>query len=453
VPQRLIAALLGVLGAGLIALGVASATVWRADDILVATAKASGATLLVTDPGVLSLIGKSVTVTAQAPAQGNVVIAIGRDTDVAGWVASDPHTQVTGLAGWHALATKPVGTAAASSPSATPTEPSPEPAVTGPAAGAATAPAAVAAAAPAPDPTGSDMWVAQASGPGTASLTWTDQPGRWRLLVASTGPNAGPPTVRLAWPQVVTTPWLVPCVVSGALLLLVAAWLILRRRWWARGGLRVAWNAVDSGETPTVTGPTVVVPATGVAVGSAPEPGAPLTRRQMREIERTAPIPLVAPRLSLRRREPSETGAGPSSDTGPTAIGSLSSSPAPVSTPPGPVWSSPSAPVPPPGPSAPVPSPGSSAAVPRPGPSAAVPRPGPSATVPPAVPSAPVPPPGPGQPLTGTAWSPEPPAPADDAAVPPVAGPRADAWRRAWGFPGRDTAEESEAVDDDGKDS
>jgi hypothetical protein len=421
VPQRLIAALLGVLGAGLIALGVASATVWRADDILVATAKASGATLLVTDPGVLSLIGKSVTVTAQAPAQGNVVIAIGRDTDVAGWVASDPHTQVTGLAGWHALATKPVGTAAtsspSSSPSATPTEPSPEPAVTGPAAGAATAPAAVAAAAPAPDPTGSDMWVAQASGPGKASLTWTDQPGRWRLLVASTGPDTGPPTVRLAWPQVVTTPWLVPCVVSGALLLLVAAWLILRRRWWARGGLRVAWNAVDTGETPTVTGPTVVVPATGVAVGSAPEPGAPLTRRQMREIERTAPIPLVAPRLSLRRREPSETDPGPSSDTGPTPTGSHSSSPAPVSTTPGPAWSSPPAPVPRPGPSAPVP------------------------------------PPGPGQPLTGTAWSPEPPAPADDAAVPPVAGPRADAWRRAWGFPGRDTAGESEAVDDDGKDS
>ena len=52
--QRLIAAVLGVLGLAAIALGVASATAWRADDTLTAAgATADGTTVLTTAPGVL----------------------------------------------------------------------------------------------------------------------------------------------------------------------------------------------------------------------------------------------------------------------------------------------------------------------------------------------------------------------------------------------------------------
>ncbi|HUX72256.1 MAG TPA: hypothetical protein VMV41_17225, partial [Cellulomonadaceae bacterium] len=93
--QRLTVIILGVLGAVLIALGIASATVWRPDDVLVATATAdAGTTLLVTDPGVLSLAGHPVTVTASVPGSGAVVVAVGRDTDVNGWVGSSPVTRV-----------------------------------------------------------------------------------------------------------------------------------------------------------------------------------------------------------------------------------------------------------------------------------------------------------------------------------------------------------------------
>ena len=99
--KRLIVAVVGFVGVVVIALGVASATLWRADDVLVADLRADEQ-LVVTDPGVLELAGPEVTVRAEA--DGPVVLAIGRDTDVTGWVGDDPHQRVTGLSGWHELA-------------------------------------------------------------------------------------------------------------------------------------------------------------------------------------------------------------------------------------------------------------------------------------------------------------------------------------------------------------
>lgn len=312
--QRLTVLLLGVLGAVLIALGIASATVWRPDSVLAATTAArAGTTMLVTDPGVLSLAGNPVTVTASVPGSGPVVIAIGRDTDVTGWVGSDRVTHVTGLASWHTLA---VATPTAS-PTASPT--SSGPAVSSSASAAAVAsPGATAAAgvpgspttAAGPDPTGSDMWVAQATGVGRATLTWPVEPGRWMLLVAATGADAAPPTVQLAWPQTVRTPWLVPGVVSGSILLILALVLLVRAVMRSRGGLAVTWNAIETGELARVDTPELrrtrgqSAPGSGSGSPGGPEASGPLTRRQLRERERTAPTPVVTPKLSLRRRDP-----------------------------------------------------------------------------------------------------------------------------------------------------
>lgn len=91
--QRLIAAVLGALGLLAIGLGVASSTVWRGDDILVATASPD-AHLVVAEPGVLELAGDPVTVTVHAAGDAPVVIAVGRDTDVAGWVGTEDRKSV-----------------------------------------------------------------------------------------------------------------------------------------------------------------------------------------------------------------------------------------------------------------------------------------------------------------------------------------------------------------------
>jgi hypothetical protein len=339
VLQRLIAALLGLLGVASVGLGVASATAWRADDPLIATAAPGGdVRTLVTDPGVLELAGDPVTVTVRAEGSP-VVLAIGRDTDVTGWVGTDPYTRVTGLSDWHTLATT-AGEPATADPSADPAAaatPAPAPSPSG---SAAQEPAATAA-----DPTGSDMWVVEASGDGSASLEWPAQDGRWSLVAVSLGDTA--PQLDLSWPQTVTTPWLWPGVALGVLLLAVAAILLVRIVRHRHDGDEAEWHSVATGAFATVTAPAGSIAATraaaarpgapgtadggpaaapsgaagGLAAAPTDPPGAvplgtvtpttgPLTRRQIREAEAEA----AAQRKGRRPRTgaiPAVTGATP----------------------------------------------------------------------------------------------------------------------------------------------
>lgn len=303
--HRVLASLLCVLGVAAAALGIASATTWRADDVLVAEAVAAdGTTMIVTDPGVLDLAADQVTVTATVP-RGDVVIALGRSADVDAWVGSDPYSRVTGFSTWHVLATDEVtpdeAADDATDPTAPPTtEPTSTPAAEGePAATAAPTDAAAAGgtdttdtAAAAPNPAGSDLWVREAGGTGHTTMEWTRTDGRWSVLVAAT--DAGvTPRVSLAWPQVVTTPWLVPGTVGGGLLLVIGL------TWWV---LLLVASHRRPARARAAAPPVVVL-----------DPAAPVTRRQLRELEqqrqhrpepaapRTAPEP-AGSRVETRRR-------------------------------------------------------------------------------------------------------------------------------------------------------
>lgn len=303
--QRALATLLCLMGAAAIALGIASATAWRADDVLVADAQAApGTTMLVTDPGVLDLAADSVTVTARA--DGGVVVALGRAEDVDAWVGGDAHTRVTGLAKWHVLATADVEAEPEPEPTDEPTASptpgdgetaAPDPATT-PTPAATETPAAPAdgeaaegaegadaegtgsdepAETAAPDPSGSDLWIAEVSGTGEAEFEWTAQDGRWSVLVAALGDDPEPPAVSLAWPQVVTTPWLWPGVIVGSLLVLGGlAWWTLMLLAGRRAKRRGAATPAVAVAAPVPVGASVA----GTAVAEAP-----LTRRQLRELE------------------------------------------------------------------------------------------------------------------------------------------------------------------------
>jgi hypothetical protein len=317
VLQRLIAALLGVLGIAAIGLGVASATVWRADDPLVATAAPGGDNrTLVTDPGVLELAGDPVTVTVRAEGSP-VVLAVGRDTDVTAWVGADPYARVTGLSDWHTLATTAGEPPAGATPEAeaeAAAEPAPSPSASG---------AAEEAAVQAADPTGSDMWVLEAGGDGSATLDWPAQDGRWSLIAVSLGDTA--PTLDLSWPQTVTTPWLWPAVALGILLLAVAAVLLVRILR-SRDDPDAGWHPVSTGAFATIPAPagsraaagspgTAAQPAPGqpgdeIPVGTV---GAP-TRRQLREAEAAAAAAAAERRRGRRTPTgsiPAVTGATP----------------------------------------------------------------------------------------------------------------------------------------------
>ena len=102
----------------------------------------------------------------------------------------------------------------------------------------------------------------------------------------STGESA--PNLTLAWPRVVTTPWLWPAVVVGLLLVLVSGWLFYRDVRRSRSGLDEQWHPVTTGAIPAVLADDVdAIPV--------------LTRRQLREAAaaksarpRTGQVPQVS---------------------------------------------------------------------------------------------------------------------------------------------------------------
>ncbi|MFI8526808.1 hypothetical protein ACIGB8_20300 [Promicromonospora sukumoe] len=208
--QRFLAILLILVGLGGIGFGIATATVLRDSDTVVATATPSGdGTMVVTDPGVLGLVDDQVTVKATVPEGQKVTLALGSDVDVLGWVGSDPYDSVTGLSSWEALSVAP-GT-----PAPTDDEESAEPAEK-PAEG--------------PDPAGSDMWISETSGETEVSLRWTEQPGRVVLLAAGVGKDAVAPTLELTWPRPVNTPYLWPGVLGGGFALILGVFMLLGAR-------------------------------------------------------------------------------------------------------------------------------------------------------------------------------------------------------------------------------
>ncbi|AEG44969.1 hypothetical protein [Isoptericola variabilis] len=331
--QRILGVVLVLLGLVGIALGVASATVWKDPDTVVATARPAGdGTMVVTDPGVLDLVDGDVTITATVPAEQTVTLAIGHDVDVLGWVGQDPYTRVTGLSDWETLATRAVAPEAEE-----PAEGEEAPAEEEPAA--------------APDPAGSDMWVQEATDTGSVTLRWSDRPGRWMLLAAGAGENAQAPTIELTWPRTVTTPYLWPGVGGGAFLVLAGLALLLTAR--RRSKLAAArsdseghapeadertpaWapEALGSPADPAVTPDRAEATAEHADAEHADaEPASPAPAEAG-----TDPVPVVGrfARRSRRERrtataaEPgtTETAANPAA-TEPAATGSWSAEPAP----------------------------------------------------------------------------------------------------------------------------
>jgi hypothetical protein len=230
VVQRFLAILLILAGLGGIGFGVATATVLRESDTVVATATPSGdGTMVVTEPGVLGLVDDQVTVRATVPEGQKVTLALGSDVDVLGWVGDDPYDSVTGLSSWEALSVAP-GTAAAPEEEAAEGEETDEAPAEKPSTG--------------PDPAGSDMWISEVSGETTVSMRWTEQPGRVVLLAAGVGKNAEAPTLELTWPRQASTPYLWPGVLGGALLLILGVFMAI-------GAHRSAKRGAGKGRSPS----------------------------------------------------------------------------------------------------------------------------------------------------------------------------------------------------------
>ena len=306
--RRLMTALTAVLGLLVVALAVCSATVWRPSSTAQATLP--GTTELhyvVTQPGVLGLVDSDVTITATAVnPDEKTSIVIGHSADVQAWLAQDPYLSVTGLSDWTALtstevtqrcetpetsatpapeATEGATAGQTAAPSATPS-PSATPGADATASGTATATAQP----PAvdengcttlrnsgADPTGSDLWVTSASDTGQTTLSLDATDSDLVALVSTDGSSAAP-KVALSWPRNVSTPWLIPGLVVGALLILLGVFGFLvdvqTRHAEAQRRARAAERAAR------------IAAADGVSTAALPrvdDPNRALTRRELRE--------------------------------------------------------------------------------------------------------------------------------------------------------------------------
>jgi hypothetical protein len=167
--------------------GIGQRTIWAPSETFTASAPADAAEapLTVIDQDLRTLHGGTVKITVEG--DGNFMLAAGRPDDVDAWVGQAAHNTISGVSedGKSLQVEHADGEAAA------------------------------------PNPAGSDLWVSTENASGELEYSWTPPAdGDWTLLLASDGTKAAPSTVSMTFPNDTATPWAIPLMVLGALLML-----------------------------------------------------------------------------------------------------------------------------------------------------------------------------------------------------------------------------------------
>ncbi|NUT70127.1 hypothetical protein [Pseudarthrobacter sp. C4D7] len=220
--------------------GIGQRTIWAPSETFTASvpADAAAAPLTVIDQKLRTLHGGTVKINVQG--DGNFMLASGRPDDVDAWVGKTAHNTITGVSEDE----KSLSVEHAD--------------------GEGTA----------PNPAGSDLWVTNENASGELDYTWTPPAdGEWTLLLASDGTKPAPATVSMTFPNDTSTPWAVPLMVLGSLLIvggIVLALLSARRKngeggdadGAARGGSDA--NAHDQGPSSSSSANRATMVAAGV---------------------------------------------------------------------------------------------------------------------------------------------------------------------------------------------
>ena len=206
VPLRLKTAVaLVLLGLLTLLAGIGQRTIWAPSETFTASAPADAAEapLTVIDQDLRTLHGGTVTINIEG--DGNFLLAAGRPDDVEAWVGKTAHNTVTGVGeDRESLQIEHVD-------------------------GEATA----------PNPAGSDLWVSTENASGELEYEWTPPAdGDWTLLLAADGTQPAPANISMTFPNDTSTPWSIPLMVLGILLILggVALALLAARNRGGEGG-------------------------------------------------------------------------------------------------------------------------------------------------------------------------------------------------------------------------
>lgn len=193
--KRLPAALLLVIGVALMVVGIGSATWWKPNTTIVAnTTSDSESGIIATDAGVLELVNDTVRVSARAPGT-TVEMVVASSATASLWLGDEPHVSVNGLEDWQTLAT---------------TLPDPDVAPEGEL-----------------SLQGSDLFNPEnfISGEDAAELYFTVPEGGWTLIAL--GQDGTTPELTITWERDVSTPWAIPLVITGLVLLAAGSSLFL----------------------------------------------------------------------------------------------------------------------------------------------------------------------------------------------------------------------------------
>lgn len=188
VPLRLKTAVaLVLLGLLTLLAGIGQRTIWAPSETFTAAAPvdAAEAPLTVIDQNLRTLHGGTVKIKIEG--DGNFLLAAGRPDDVEAWVGPTAHNTITGVSGDEkSLLVEHAD-------------------------GEATA----------PNPAGSDLWVSTENASSELEYSWTaPADGDWTLLLASDGTKPAPATVSMTFPNDTSTPWAIPLIILGSLLIL-----------------------------------------------------------------------------------------------------------------------------------------------------------------------------------------------------------------------------------------
>ena len=191
--------------------GVGQKTVWAPAETLTASAPADGtaAPLTVIDEKLRTLHGGTVKINVKG--EGSFMLAAGRPDDVDAWVGKTAHNTVSGVSedNKSLQVTHTDGEAAA------------------------------------PSPAGSDLWVSTENASGELNYTWNaPADGDWSLLLASDGTKPAPSSISMTFPNDTSTPWAVPLMVLGGLLMLAGLALLVLK---PKGGQSAGVGGDDSG--------------------------------------------------------------------------------------------------------------------------------------------------------------------------------------------------------------
>ncbi|WP_445153990.1 hypothetical protein ACTWLI_11585 [Arthrobacter sp. Hor0625] len=182
--------------------GIGQKTFWAPAETVIATAPSGGsaAPLTVFDEKLRTLHGGTVKIHIKG--EGSFMLASGRPDDVDAWVGKTAHNTVSGVSedGKSLQLDHTDGEDSA------------------------------------PSPAGSDLWVTTENANGELDYSWTaPADGDWSLLLAADGKKPAPASISMTFPNDTATPWAIPLMVLGGLLVLAGvALLVLKPK--ARNG-------------------------------------------------------------------------------------------------------------------------------------------------------------------------------------------------------------------------